>query len=91
MSLKEIQQLSEPWCYQGGGQAVNGSCPTHNGDACLRTPEGLVEMIENANIAATETQKSWKHRCYYVMEALGADYGDPDWVMPDDRKEIERL
>jgi len=38
-------QISEPWCYEGGGQAVEGSCPTHKGDACLRTPEGLVEMI----------------------------------------------
>jgi hypothetical protein len=48
-------------------------------------------MIENAHMAATDTQPTWKHRCYYIMEALGADYGDPDWVMPDDRKEVERL
>ena len=44
--VEEIQQLTEPWCYEGGGQAEKGECPTHHGDACLRTPEGLVEMIQ---------------------------------------------
>ena len=45
--VNRLQQAGEPWCYEGGGQAVNGSCPTHNGDACLRTPEGLVKMISH--------------------------------------------
>lgn len=53
------------------------------------TPE---ERIENAQMAASETQPSWKHRCYAIMGALGLDYGDPDWEMPDDRKRSqERL
>lgn len=90
--LKNKLSLSyEPWCYQGGGQAQMGECPTHQGDACLRTPGGLVEMLERANEEACDTQRSWKHRCYQIMSALGADYGDPDWVMPDDQKKIDHL
>ena len=57
--------------------------------------ERLQGLIENANLASAETQPSWKHRCYAIMDALGQDYGDPDWEMPDDAKkkdaEIERL
>ncbi len=41
----QIYLIGEPWCYLGGGQAVMGQCPTHHGDSCLRTPEGLVEML----------------------------------------------
>jgi hypothetical protein len=60
--------------------------------------EQIEERIDNATMAATETQPSWKHRCYSIMAALGVDCGDPDWLMPDERKklaeaeaEIERL
>lgn len=49
----------------------------------------VVERIENASQAAAETQPSWKHRCYAIMSALGFDYGDPDWVMPDEQKKLE--
>jgi hypothetical protein len=50
---------------------------------------GLQTMIDNAQQAASETQDSWKHRCYAIMAALGLDYGDVDWVMPDERKQID--
>lgn len=57
-----VAQISEPWCYEGGGQAVNGSCPTHNGDACLRTPEGLIKLI------TVERNESWDSRPKYDSE-----------------------
>lgn len=41
----ELQQSSEPWCDEGYGQAKNGNCPHHNGDACLKMPQGLVEVL----------------------------------------------
>jgi hypothetical protein len=43
------------------------------------------ESIENAGQAASETQSSWKHRCYAILAALGLNYGDPD--IPDERAE----
>ncbi|NTF17276.1 hypothetical protein G6L37_02370 [Agrobacterium rubi] len=49
----------------------------------------LEESIENASIAAAETSPSWKHRCHDIMGALGIDYGDPDWLMPRDRRRLE--
>jgi hypothetical protein len=49
----------------------------------------LEEQIENAQIAASETQPSWKHRCHMILGALGLDYGDPDWIMPGDRKKLD--
>lgn len=49
----------------------------------------LNENIENAEYACTDTQPTWKHRCYKIMEALGFNYGDPDWLMPDDRNKLE--
>lgn len=48
----------------------------------------LEESIEDAHQAASETQPSWKHRCYAIMAALGVDYGDPDWMMPDEHKAL---
>ena len=53
--------------------------------------EKLTEAIENAQMASAETQPSWKHRCYRIMGALGIDCGDPDWLMPDERREITTL
>jgi hypothetical protein len=50
---------------------------------------GLQTLIDNAQQAASETQDSWKHRCYAIMGALGLDYGDVEWVMPDERKQID--
>jgi hypothetical protein len=41
----QIEQMGEPWCYESGAQAEGGECPVHRGDACLRTPEGLIQMI----------------------------------------------
>jgi hypothetical protein len=55
---------------------------------CSRIEE-LEEQIENAQIAASETQPSWKHRCHMILGALGLDYGDPDWMIPGDRKKLE--
>ncbi|MNU30501.1 hypothetical protein D3C71_190010 [compost metagenome] len=49
----------------------------------------LEARIENAHMAASETQPSWKHRCYAILGALGADYGDPDWIMPGERRKLE--
>jgi len=49
----------------------------------------LEERIENATMAASETQPTWKHRCYEIMSALGFDYGDLNWVMPDERSALE--
>lgn len=49
----------------------------------------LEERIENAHMAASETQPSWKHRCYAILGALGADYGDPDWIMPGERRKLD--
>lgn len=56
---------------------------------------GYFTSIENAQYAASETQPSWKHRCNAIMSALGFDYGDPDFELPDVANakdlEIERL
>jgi hypothetical protein len=49
----------------------------------------LKERIEEAQQRAAETQDSWKHRCYAIMGALGLDYGDPDWVMPDEKRKLD--
>lgn len=49
----------------------------------------LEESVENAHMAASETQPSWKHRCHYILSALGADYGDPDWMMPGDLRKLD--
>lgn len=49
----------------------------------------LEERIESAHMAASETQPSWKHRCHAILGALGADYGDPDWMMPGERRKLE--
>lgn len=49
----------------------------------------LRDCIENAQQAASETQPDWKHRCYMIMGSLGFDYGDPDFVMPDEQKRID--
>lgn len=48
----------------------------------------LQESVDAAAQAASETRPSWKHRCYSIMSALGLDYGDPDWLMPDERKKL---
>lgn len=49
----------------------------------------LEKLIDKAQIAASETQPSWKHRCYAILAALGLDYGDPDWEMPDEQRRRE--
>lgn len=49
----------------------------------------LEQRIESASIAASETAPSWKHRCHRILGALGFDYGDPDWLMPGDRRRLE--
>lgn len=49
----------------------------------------LEQRIENAHMAASETQPSWKHRCHAILGALGADYGDPDWMMPGERRKLD--
>lgn len=40
------------------------------------------QRIEDAKQAASETQKSWKHRCHAILSALGLDFGDPDFEIP---------
>jgi len=51
--------------------------------------EELEGQISDASVAASETAPSWKHRCHRIMDALGFDYGDPDWLMPGDRRKLE--
>lgn len=51
--------------------------------------EELEAMIDNAAMAAAETSPSWKHRCYSIMGELGLDYGDPDWLMPGERRKLD--
>jgi hypothetical protein len=42
--VRELEaRLAEVFCYETGSLSVNGACPIHHGDACLRTPGGLVE------------------------------------------------
>jgi hypothetical protein len=57
----QISQLGEPWCFESGVQAEMGECPTHHGDSCLRTPEGLIEMIQ-------QYQKICKYAGYSLSE-----------------------
>ncbi len=57
----EIIAAGEPWCYEGGGQATNGECPAHHGDACLRTPEGLVKMIMTLLSEVSRLRKYARH------------------------------
>jgi hypothetical protein len=57
--------------------------------ADLERIEELEAQIENAHMAAAETQPSWKHRCHVILAALGADYGDPDWIMPGDLRKLD--
>lgn len=42
------------------------------------------QRIEDAAQAASETQKSWKHMCYAITDALGLDFGDPEFELPHD-------
>ncbi|EPX83941.1 hypothetical protein [Salipiger mucosus] len=51
----------------------------------------LEESIENALQAASETQPSWKHRCHAILNALGYNFGDPDWEMPDEARQKTML
>lgn len=51
--------------------------------------EELQEKIENAVMAASETQPTHKHRCVRIMGALGYDYGDPDWLTPGDVRRLD--
>lgn len=37
----------------------------------------------------SETQPTWKHRCYRMAAALGIECGEPDWLMPDDRNKLK--
>lgn len=34
------------YCIETAKEAVDGSCPVHNGDACLYSEVGLVEKIK---------------------------------------------
>ncbi|MHA6346382.1 hypothetical protein [Roseivivax sp. CAU 1761] len=49
------------------------------------------DCIEQALIAAAETQPSWKHRCHAILAALGSDFGDPDWEMPEEARRKDML
>lgn len=51
----------------------------------------LEGQIEDAVQAVSSTSPSWKHHLYAAMSALGYDYGDPDWELPDQRKRNEHL
>lgn len=54
------------------------------------------DMIEQATQVASETAKSWRQRCYRIMEALNIDFGDnpeatPDMVMTEREAAVAAL
>lgn len=50
--------------------------------------ENIAERVDSFSMAAAETQPSWEHRCHAMGAALGYDYGDVDWIMPDTRSHV---
>lgn len=69
-------------------QKKHAPTETNNTDEDLPTAE---ERIENALQAASETHSSWMHRCEAILTALGANFGDPEWEMPDVAKRKDML
>jgi hypothetical protein len=57
--------------------------------------DAALERIENATMAAAETQPSWEHRCYAILSALGLDFGEPTPDIPEQNgwyaKKMQRL
>jgi len=49
------------------------------------------ERIENAAQAMSETSRSWKHRCFAIMAALGLDFGDVDQMIADDGSPVQKF
>jgi hypothetical protein len=43
----------------------------------------IEEKIENAGQAMAETSRSWEHRCFSIMNALGMDFGEPTPDIPE--------
>lgn len=75
----------------GGEHYVENLTATNAVSEALNERDEALAKIEEAQICASETMRSWKHRCYAVMGALGLNYGDPDWLMPDDQRELDSL
>jgi hypothetical protein len=48
-----------------------------------------LEQFENFTYAFSETAPDWKTRCYRMGNAFGFDFGDPDWLIPDQRRKLE--
>jgi hypothetical protein len=46
------------------------------------------EQMEDFSMAFSETAPDWKTRCYRMGAALGCDFGDPEWLMPDQRNKL---
>ncbi|KKL21517.1 hypothetical protein LCGC14_2444630, partial [marine sediment metagenome] len=64
--LTEQRQSGEPWCDEGYGQAKNGNCPHHNGDACLKMPQGLVESL----MCESDTNEIFEDATYRFMRHI---------------------
>jgi len=51
--------------------------------------EKFEDMLEEFSYAYSETAPDWKTRCYRMGTAMGCDFGDPDWLLPDERRKHE--
>ena len=45
-------------------------------DALFEEYDALVNKIDDANMAASETARDWESRCHSIMNALGEDYAN---------------
>jgi hypothetical protein len=46
--------------------------------------DDLQAKIDEVVTVASETAHSWRDRCYEILGALGLDFGDPNFEMPDE-------
>lgn len=88
---KAIDQLllKQTYTYMGkDGKTVLARDLEDERDRLKERLEELEAKIENATYAASETQPTWHHRCNKIMAALGYDYGDANWMMPDEKRRL---
>lgn len=53
--------------------------------------DDMEDKLENFTYAFSETVPDWKTRCYRMGSALGYDFGDPDWLLPDQRNKYDEM
>lgn len=87
IARQDALYADEPWAklaVRAGFRPYDTeSMARHAFASCAEFIAELEAKIENAGLAACETQPSWERRCYAIMAALGLDYGEPSPDIPE--------